>query len=155
MKILDTRGGLIAGGEGIAISNIDGEIVEMFYIKNFEAKVTKNKEKIPTLNNRAGISISGMTEGSGTMTIYESTSKFRELMQKYIDTGVDTYFTTTIVNKDPTSALGEQSVTFYNMNLDEVIVSMLDVEQGSAMETEVPFTFDRFEINKAYDEYKA
>lgn len=152
--ILDRRAGLIAGNQGSVIANIDGEVHELFYIKSFEAKIAKNKEVVPTLNNANGVWIVTGTEGTGTMSIYEHTSMFIELMEKFQDTGIDVFFDLTITNKDRTSELGEQVITLFDVNLDEVMLGQLDVENGTALVQDIPFTFTKFKLIKPFDPYQ-
>ena len=53
------------------------------------------------------------------MTVYYVTSLFRQLMLQYMKDGVDTYFDIVVINDDPQSAFGSQSVVLKNCNLDK------------------------------------
>lgn len=83
--------------------------------------------------------------GSGTLTVYYVTSLFRELMIKYIKTGVDTYFDITVTNEDPTSSIGKQTTVLKDCNLDEVSMAMFDVE-SEVLEEDMGFTFDDVDL---------
>lgn len=138
-------GDTISGQEGKATSVIDGNVQDMFYIKTLEATFEKTKAEVKTLGKR-GIQHKGTGwSGSGSMTIYYVTSIFREMALKYAKTGKDTYFNITIVNDDPTSTIGKQTVVLYNCNIDSVILAKLDTE-ADALDEDIDFTFDDFDI---------
>lgn len=138
-------GDTISGQEGKATAVIDNSVEDMFYLKSLEATAEKNKVEIKTLGKR-GVQHKGVGwTGSGTMTIYYVTSKFREMMLKYAKTGKDTYFNITVVNDDPTSTVGKQTVVLYNCNIDSVILAKLDTEDD-ALDEDIDFTFDDFDI---------
>lgn len=138
-------GDTISGQEGKATAVIDNSVEDMFYLKSLEATAEKNKVEIKTLGKR-GVQHKGVGwTGSGTMTVYYVTSKFREMMLKYAKTGKDTYFNITVVNDDPTSTVGKQTVVLYNCNIDSVILAKLDTEDD-ALDEDIDFTFDDFDI---------
>ena len=138
-------GDTISGQEGKATAVIDNSVEDMFYLKSLEATAEKNKVEIKTLGKR-GVQYKGVGwTGSGAMTVYYVTSKFREMMLKYAKTGKDTYFNITVVNDDPTSTVGKQTVVLYNCNIDSVILAKLDTEDD-ALEEDIDFTFDDFDI---------
>ena len=138
-------GDTISGQEGRAYATINGQVEEMFYVRTLEATIEKQKTEVRTLGRR-GVQhkASGWT-GTGTMTIYYVTSLFRQLMLNYIKTGRDVYFDITVVNEDPTSTIGRQTVVLKNVNLDSVVVARLDTET-EVLDEEVSFTFDDIDI---------
>jgi hypothetical protein len=125
---------------------LEGE--ELAHIKNFEATVEKEKEEVPVMGRRMmGHKASGGT-GTGTATFHKVTSRFIQIMKEYMNTGVDPYFTMQSVLDDPTSGRGTERVTLYDVNFDSVDVAKLDVET-TALEEEVPFTFEDFDVPDA------
>lgn len=138
-------GDTISGQEGKATAVIDNEVQDMFYVKSLEATFEKNTVEVKTLNHR-GVQHKGVGwSGSGTLTAYYVTSKFRELALRYAKKGVDTYFDITIVNDDPTSTIGKQTVVLYNCNINNVVLAKLDTE-ADVLEDDIDFTFDDFDI---------
>ena len=138
-------GDTISGQEGRAYATINGQVEEMFYIRTLEATIEKQKTEVRTLGRR-GVQhkASGWT-GSGTMTIYYVTTLFRQLMLDYIKNGRDVYFDVTIVNEDPTSSIGRQTVVLKNVNLDSVMAARLDTET-EVLDEDIDFTFDDMDI---------
>lgn len=131
----------ISGQEGRAFATINGVAEEMFYVKTLEATVEKQKAEIKTLGRRGVQHKATGWSGSGSMTIYYTTSRYRQLMLEYMKNGKDTYFDVQITNDDPTSSIGEQTVVLKGVNLDSVVIAKLDTE-ADALDEEVSFTFD-------------
>ncbi|SDD75427.1 Phage tail tube protein [Paenibacillus sp. UNCCL117] len=148
MAFLEARN-TISGTEGRAYATIGGQVFEMFYVKKLEAKVEKEKAEIKTLGRRVTQHRASGWKGTGSMTIYYVTSKFRELMLDYIKTGVDTYFDIMVVNESPASNIGNQTVVVKGVNLDSVIMASLDTE-AEALEEEIAFTFEDVEVLNAF-----
>lgn len=139
----------ISGQEAKAFATINGQVEEMFYAKKFEAKIKKNKKGIKTLGKRGTQNKANGFEGTGSMTIYYMTSRFRQLMLDYTKNGKDAYFDIQITNEDPSSTIGKQTVVIKNVNLDEIVIASFDVE-AEFLEEEVTFTFDDWDINNEF-----
>jgi hypothetical protein len=139
----------ISGLEGKAFVTIGGEVEEMFYIKKIEAKVEKQKTEIKALGRRGTQHKAIGWNGSGSMTIYYITSKFRQLMKNYIDTGSDAYFNVMITNQDPASSTGLQTVTLKRVNLNSVVMALLDTG-SETLEEEVDFTFEDVTVDTPF-----
>ncbi|MFD2170314.1 phage tail tube protein [Tumebacillus lipolyticus] len=135
----------ISGQEGRAYATINGRVEEMFYVKTLEATVEKQKAEIKTLGRRGVQHKAIGWSGTGSMTIYYATTMFRQMMLDYIKTGKDVYFDIQIVNEDPTSSIGRQTVVLKNVNLDSVIIAKVDTE-SEVLDEEIEFTFDGVEL---------
>ncbi|UHA72295.1 phage tail tube protein [Paenibacillus sp. 481] len=135
----------VSGREGRAFATIDGKTEELFYIKTLEAKIEKTKAEIKTLGRRALQHKTAGWSGTGSMTIYYVAPLFRQLMNRYVKEGIDTYFDVMVVNEDPNSSVGNQTVTLKNVNLNSVVIAKLDTE-SDVLEEELEFTFDDIDI---------
>lgn len=138
-------GDIISGQEGKVTFNVGGSIEVGAYVKTLEATFEKQKSEIHTLGHRGTQNKATGWTGTGTMTLYYITSLFRTLAQTYAKTGKDTYFDVTIVNDDPTSTVGRQTVVLYGCNVDSTILAKLDVD-NTELDEDVDFTFEDFEI---------
>ena len=138
-------GDTISGQEGKATATIDSVIQDMFYVKTLEATLSKEKAEVRAMGKKGVQHKSTGWSGSGSMSIYYVTSVFRKMALKFAKTGVDTNFTITVVNDDPASTVGKQTVVLYNCNLDSVILAKLDAE-SETLDEDVDFTFDDFDI---------
>ena len=145
LKARDT----ITGQEGTAFASINGVVEEMFYIKKIEATAEKQKAEVKTLGRRGVQHKAIGWSGTGNMTVYYVTSKFRQMMHDYIKTGKDTYFDVMITNADPSSSVGRQSVTLKGVNLNSIIMALLDTD-AETLEEEVEFTFEDVDINEKF-----
>lgn len=139
----------INGAEGRAYTTIDGNIELMFYLKKLEAKAEKKKTEGKTIGKRATQHKANGWKGTGTMTIYYITSKYREMMLDYIKTGKDVYFDIQTVNEDPTSDIGKQTIALKKVNIDSVILAKIDID-AETLDEEVSFTFEDYEILDAF-----
>lgn len=139
----------ISGQSARAYSTINGKVEEMFYAKKLEGKVKKNKKEIKTLGKNGTQNKANGFTGTGTMTIYYTTSLFRQLMLEYTKLGRDTYFDIQVTNEDPSSTIGPQTTILKNVNLDEITVAAFDVD-SEVLEEEVSFTFDDWDMPNAF-----
>lgn len=133
-------GDIISGQEGSAHANINGEVVDLFFIKSIVATCDKTKSEVRTLGKRGTQYKTNGWEGSGTISAYYVSSVFRKLASQYINEGKDVYFDITVVNDDPSSAAGKQTVTLTDCNLDTTTLAKLDVD-SEYLDEEFDFTF--------------
>ena len=143
-------GDTISGQEGKATAVIDGNVEDLFYVKTLEATFEKNKAEVKTLGKRGVQHKAVGWAGSGSMTLYYVTSRFRQMALEYAKTGKDMYFKITIVNDDPTSTIDKQTMVLYNCNIDNTILAKLDTE-GDVLDEDIDFTFDDFDILDSFD----
>lgn len=141
----------ISGQEGVAYAKIGTETHEMFYIKTLEATVEKQKVEVKTLGKRGTQHKANGWSGTGSMTIFYTTTRFRQMMREYAKSGIDTYFTIAVTNHDPNSSIGKQRVELYDVNLNSVIVAKLDTD-ADLLEEDIEFTFNDFEIFDLFDD---
>ncbi len=141
---------IISGQEGRAYLKVDGKNRELMYLKYVEAVVTKKKTTVRTLGRSGDQFKAAGWSGKGKMTIYYVTSLFRELMLDYIRSGKDTYFDLVVVNDDPNSGFGRQTIVLRGCNLNSVVLAKLDVNADNLDET-VEFTFDDAELLDTFE----
>lgn len=142
-------GDTLSGQAGKTTATINGSVEEMFYLKDIEATLEKNKTEVKTLGKRGVQNKAAGWTGTGSMTLYYVTSLFRKQAIDYVKTGKDTNFTITIVNDDPGSSVGKQTIVLYNCNIDSVILAKLDVE-SDVLDESIDFTFDDVDILDAF-----
>lgn len=136
----------ISGKEGRAYAKIDGNNEELFMAKTIEANVEKNKSEIKAIGKRmTGHKTTG-ANGSGSMTLYYMTPLFRAMIKQWKETGVDIYFDMVIENDDQESSAGKQSTLLIGCNLDSVVLAKLDGDSDDALDEDVDFTFEDFDI---------
>ncbi|HEY4390345.1 phage tail tube protein [Paenibacillus motobuensis] len=141
----------VSGKQGKAFVIIEGRNEELFYAKTIEATIEKNKVDVPVLGKTNTPQRSAGWKGSGTLTIYYVSSVFRQLMRDYIRTGKDFWFDLQIVNEQPGSSAGKQTVILKNCNLDSVIAAKLDATSDDMLDEELPFTFEDYDILDSFN----
>lgn len=141
----------ISGKEGALYATIDGEVIQVAECKNISAKITKNKSEFKALGYRGTQHKATGWNGTGTLVIHYATSRFIKMMVDYVKTGEDQYFKLQIVNKDPTSSLGTQTINLYDVNLDESEIAKLDTD-ADFLDQSMNFTFSDVELTSQFSE---
>ncbi|WP_028563044.1 phage tail tube protein [Paenibacillus pinihumi] len=136
----------VISGQGRAYATIGKNKEEMFYVKSLEATAEKQKTEVRTLGRLGTQHKATGWSGTGSMTIYYVTSQFRKLMYDYIKTGKDVYFEIMVVNEDPSSTIGNQTVTLKGVNLNSVMMASLNAE-AEVLEEDIEFTFEDVEMD--------
>ena len=116
---------------------------------NLEASFEKTKTEVPILGKTGVGNKTTGWKGSGSATFHYNTSIFREMLQKYKNTGEDTYFEIQVTNDDPTSAAGKQTVVFIDCNTDGGILSKFDAD-GEYLDEDMDFTFEDFKMPETF-----
>lgn len=132
----------ISGKTARAFVTINGRVEELLYGKTGEATAEKNKVDVPVLGKTNTPQRAAGWKGTGTLTVYYVTSLFRELMINYIKTGEDFWFDLMMVNEQPGSTAGKQTIILKNCNVDSLILSKFDATSDDMLEEEIPFTFE-------------
>lgn len=136
----------ISGKEGRAYAKINGNNEELFMAKTIEANVEKNKSEIKAIGKRmTGHKTTG-ANGAGSMTLYYMTPLFRAMIKQWKETGVDVYFDMVVENDDQESSACKQSTLLIGCNLDSVVLAKLDGDSDDALDEDVDFTFEDFDI---------
>ena len=142
---------IVNGAMGRCIATIDGNVEEMFYVKNIEVNVEKEKNEVKVLGQTGAKHKANGWSGSGSMTIYYCTSKFREMMLKYIKNGIDKYFDILIENEDPSTKIGKQTVIVKGVNLDSALMGKLDID-STELDEDIDFTFNNIDMLNEFGE---
>lgn len=136
----------ISGKEGRAYAKINGNNEELFMAKTIEANVEKNKSEIKAIGKRmTGHKTTG-ANGAGSMTLYYMTPLFRAMIKQWKETGADVYFDMVVENDDQESSAGKQTTLLIGCNLDSVVLAKLDGDSDDALDEDVDFTFEDFDI---------
>lgn len=149
-ELLDIQN-LVNGAEGTVYLQKDNEMIPLLNIRTITATVSKDKETKKVIGSKVARNrLSGYTL-SGTMNIYYCSSYFTKQLRDDIKNGTNTTFTLIVTNEDPASGIGRQSIALYNVDIDSHDILALDID-ASDMNSDIPFTFDDFEILEAFDE---
>ena len=141
----------ISGKEGSLYATIDGNVTQVAECKSITAKITKNKTEFKALGYRGTQQKATGWTGSGTLTIHYASSRWAKMMIDYAKDGTDTYFKLQVINEDPTSSIGKQTVTLIDVNFDEAEIAKLDTEADFLDQT-MNFTFSDVEMPDEFSE---
>ena len=119
---------------------IEGKRYNFMQAKNFEASFEKTKKEVPILGRTMPGNKAVGGKGKGKADFYYNTSLFREVMERYKDTGEDLYFDMQVTNEDPTSRAGRQTIIYVDCNIDSVTLSKFDANEDLLSEN-IDFTF--------------
>lgn len=139
----------VNGREGVATAEINGQIVELMELANITITVEKNKTEFKAMGTRNTQNKTTGWKGTGTANVRYVSSRWAELMQDYVKTGKDTYFTIVVTNEDPGSATGKQVIQVLGCNLDSVDVAKLDIDT-EILDQDVNFTFNDFNVLQSF-----
>lgn len=135
----------ISGSEGRAFMERNGKNIELFELKRLEARMETTKTEGKTIGKRSTQHKKTGWVGTGEIGIHKVTSAFVQMAVDYHKNGKDEYFKITVVNDDPNSTIGKQTVVLGGVNLDEYPIALLDVDEEILEET-IPFTFDDVDL---------
>ncbi len=129
--------------------DIDGKRYNFMQAIDLEAKYKKTKKKVSILGKPGGGNKATGWEGTGKAKFHYNTSIFRKLILDFMATGKDIYFDIQIINEDPNSAAGRQSITLLGCNIDSGVLAKFDAS-GEVLEEEVEFTFESATMAEAF-----
>ena len=135
----------INGREGVATAEIKGQVVEIMELANITATVEKTKTEFKAMGQRNTQNKTTGWSGTGSANVRYVSSRWAKMIQDYVKTGKDTYFTIVVTNEDPSSATGRQVIQLLGCNLDSLDIAKLDVD-AEILDQDVNFTFNDFNI---------
>ena len=129
---------------------LEGNRYNFMQAINLEANIDKSKVDVPILGRTGKGHKSTGWSGSGSATFHYNTSIFRQLLERYKNTGEDIYFDIQVTNEDPTSSVGRQTVILKDCNIDGGILTKFDAD-ADYLDEDMDFTFDDFEISEKFN----
>lgn len=128
---------------------IDGRRYSFANAISLKAKVEKVKVEVPILGRLTKGQKATGWKGTGNATFHFNASTLRMVMMKYMETGIDTYFSILVANEDPTSKVGRQEVILTDCNLNSMDLAAFDAS-GEILEEECDFTFEGSEMPRQF-----
>lgn len=118
---------------------------------DFEAEFEKDKVKVPILGKTGKGNKAVGWKGTFKGTAHYNSSVFRDLLLQYKKTGEDIYFKIQVVNEDPTSAVGKQSIILSGCNLDGGLLAKFDAD-GEYLDEDIEGTFEDWSMPTEFTE---
>lgn len=138
----------IAANSGTAYMAVGTQNMVLFYINKLDAKITKNKVDVKVAGKRAVGKKTTSWAGTGTLSVKQVTSFFKEMTVQYTSGGDDLYFSIQIVNED--SKYGREVKNLTGCNFDDTVIAYLSNEDA-LLEMELPFSFDGVELLEKFN----
>lgn len=140
----------VNGREGVATAEINGQVVELMELANININIEKTKTEFKAMGTRNTQNKTTGWKGTGSANVRYVSSRWAKLMEQYVKTGKDTYFTIVVTNEDPGSATGKQVIQVLGCNLDSLDVAKLDVD-AEILDQDVDFTFNDFNVLQEFN----
>ena len=135
----------ISGSLGKCFITIGNNRYNFMQAISLEASMEKTKTEVPILGKTGKGNKATGWKGTGSAKFHFNTSIFRELLQNYAKTGEDMYFDIQIVNEDPTSSVGKQTIMLIGCNMDSGLIAKFDAD-ADYLEDEFDFTFEDWKL---------
>lgn len=135
----------ISGSMAKCFANIDNRRINFMMAIKLEAIMEKTKVEVPILGRTGKGNKSTGWKGKGSGTFHFNSSILRELAAKYAETGEDFYFDIQVVNEDPTSVVGKQTVLLIDCNIDKVVLAKFDAD-AEYLEEDFDFTYENWKL---------
>lgn len=130
---------------------IQGRRLNFMHMIDFEANMEKDKVEVPILGQTGKGNKAAGWKGTFKGTAHYNSSEFRKLLQTYKKTGEDIYFEIQVVNEDPTSAAGRQSIILTGCNLDGGTLAKFDAD-GEYLDEDIEGTFEDWYMPEEFTE---
>lgn len=139
----------IRGTDATVTCDIDGRVLDLFQVTNFESHATVTLDEVPRIGNRTvGHKVSTITY-EGSFTAYYGDPEVRRAFLKYVATGKWPEITITTRNEDKDSASGAQTVIHKHVIFNTMPFSQIDAEQTS-MTVDFDFTCDEILVPEEF-----
>lgn len=135
----------VSGSLGKCFITIGNNRYNFMQAISLEASMEKTKTEVPILGKTGKGNKATGWKGTGSAKFHFNTSIFRELLQTYAKTGEDMYFDIQIVNEDPTSSVGKQTIMLIGCNMDSGLIAKFDAD-ADYLEDEFDFTFEDWKL---------
>ncbi len=141
----------ISGSMAKCFANIGERRINFMMALKLEAIMEKTKVEVPILGRTGKGNKATGWKGTGSATFHFNSSIIRELAAQYAQTGEDFYFDIQVVNEDPTSQVGRQTVLLIDCNIDKVVLAKFDAG-ADYLEEDLDFTFEDFKLVEKFTE---
>ena len=139
----------ISGAEGSAFVTIGDERYRFMQLESIEAEAKISIKEIGVLGSIGKKHKAGTWSGKWKAKAIYNMPIFRKMLLEYKRTGKLPYFDIQIVNDDPTSAAGRQTVLLKECLFEGGILAKTDAN-SEALEEDISGTFDDFEMPEQF-----
>lgn len=121
----------INGAEGKIFITSQGRNIEVACMKNVRVVTELQSTDMRVIGTRTIQDKANGAKITGSGNIYYGTNVFTDMVMEYINTGVMPEFDIQIINHDPTTSVGMQSIAVYGCHLTgEIPIAVLNDEEA-------------------------
>lgn len=129
----------------------NGKRMCMAHAKEIQTNIDYDKEQVGIMGKTQKANRKTGETYSGSMSVYKVESQFRKYAYEYKNLGTDLYFDIQVESGDPTARNGSEVITYIDCNLDNLMLSVLNVD-NTILEEDMDFTFEDWRLDQPYDE---
>ena len=144
----------VNGAEGAIFITINGKNQRIASMKNITTQAEIQSNEMRVIGTRqiqekpAGVKL------SGTGNIYYGTNIFTDMVLEYIKKGVMPEFSIQILNNDPTTTIGKQTMVYYGCKLTGTIPLSILNDEETMLAYDFSFTIGKVSRLAAFKEPK-
>lgn len=132
--------------KGGAYITVAGQNRKAFEIAKLEAKVELKMWSKQLLGNQMEQNRPTGAKGSGTITVYNATSVFREACHEYLENGTFPPISIQAYSDDKGSAVGRSEVLLRNVVLNEVPLMLIDEGSEEGSQSDIGILFSDYDV---------
>lgn len=148
MSVMRSRD-VVAGHEAQCFVTIGENRYNLMTLKSFEGSIENSNGEVKRLGARMVGHKPGISKGSWTAKGYYGTPMLRKVLYDYKNTGVFPEIDIQVMNEDPASKVGRQTVIFKQCLIDKGILAMFDVD-SEQLEEDISGTYDDYELPEQF-----
>lgn len=135
----------VNGAEGKAFVTRSGRVYEVAGFKNVRTGADIQSTDMRVVGTRKIQNKNNSVKLRGKANVYYGTDMWRDMVLEYIKTGKMESFDLEIVNSDPSTSIGTESMAYYGcMLMGEIPLSILDSEEAM-LNYDFNFSYDDVE----------
>lgn len=136
--------------KGGAYLTLNGQNRNAFEVAKLDAKVEIKTWSKQRLGRNMEESRATGAKGSGTVTVYNATSIFREALQEFLDTGNFPPLSIQAYANDESAGVGRLEVLLSGVIPGEVNLLNFDEDSEEGAKTDMPITFSGYKVLNEY-----
>lgn len=140
----------LRGAAGTIYLDIDDVIYDVPELKNFSIDTNFNEVDFKVVGaNNVQVKTTGAAI-TGSFTLYTGSPIWLEMVKRFLDDGILTYFTIQVVNNDQTSTIGRQIVSFQNCKISSITNMVTLDADADFLTSDYTFSCTGYEIIESF-----
>lgn len=142
----------VNGAEGKIFVTRSGRNIEIAGMRNIRTDAEIQSSDMRVIGTRMIQTKVNGVKGSGTGNIYYGSDIFRDMLLEYMNTGKMEEFDIQIINDDPSTSIGRQSMAFYGCVLTGTIPMAILNDEEAMLNYDFNFAYTRASKIESFSE---